>query len=64
MQYHDWIEDEGEIERTEQRRATEHEHRFAPREHDLSQTTSEIQNELDGWSEKKTWCDLDEDCEK
>jgi len=59
MTYFRWLEQEAEEERREQRRATAHEHRFAPGVCDMlcdiqAQTPSE-----------KTWCDLeDEDCEK
>ena len=51
-EYNDYIESEAEIERTEQRRATAQEHRFAPADDVLAQSPPE-----------KTWCDLDEDCE-
>ena len=65
MEYQKWIEQEAKEERREQRRATAHEHRFAPGVCDiLAQTPQETQNELDGCSEKKTWCDLEEDCEE
>jgi len=55
MEYFRWLEQEAEEERREQRRATAHEHRFAPGACDiLAQTPPD-----------KTWCDLeDEDCEK
>jgi len=52
IEYRDWIENEAETERTEQRRATAHEHRFAPKDDVLAQTPPE-----------KTWCDWDEECD-
>jgi len=51
-------EQEAEIERTEQRMAIAHEHRFAPG------VESGICDILTQTPPEKTWCDLDEECEE